>query len=187
MIARKLGLEEDMVELIQHAAPVHDMGKMGIPDAILLKPGKLTPEEYEVMQRHSVFGKRAFEPMTNDEWRAFQSHTVLGEKIMGVDSSPLIAMAAKIALTHHEKWGRQRVSAGAGGQRDSAGRADHGGGRRVRRLEQPAALQPSWPWNSVSLAMEKGRGTHFDPAVLDAFLACREEIVQIRMKFAEAE
>ena len=58
MIARKLNLEQNMVELIEHAAPLHDMGKVGIPDAILLKPGKLTPEEFEVMQKHSLFGKR---------------------------------------------------------------------------------------------------------------------------------
>ena len=104
IIARKLGMDEQSIELIGHAAPLHDMGKVGIPDSILLKPGKLTPEEFEIMQKHSIFGHRTFEPMSAAEWQTFQSHTFMGEVIMDVQSSPIITMAAKIALTHHEKW-----------------------------------------------------------------------------------
>ncbi len=104
IIAENLNLDEETVELIRHAAPLHDMGKIGIPDAILLKPGKLTPEEMEIMRRHSVYGQRTFEPMSGDEWKTLKSHTFLGEMIMDVKSSPLVTMAAKIALTHHEKW-----------------------------------------------------------------------------------
>ena len=75
IIARKLGLSDETVELIEHAAPLHDMGKIGIPDAILHKPGKLTPEEYDVMKKHSFYGKRTFEPMSNDDWRTYKTHT----------------------------------------------------------------------------------------------------------------
>ena len=94
-------LPASMVELIEHAAPLHDMGKIGIPDAILLKPGKLTPDEFESMKKHVIFGKRTFEPMSNDEWRTYKTHTSLGEMIMGEERSPLIAMASKIGLTYH--------------------------------------------------------------------------------------
>ena len=186
-IARKLGLDENLVELIEHAAPLHDMGKIGIPDAILLKPGKLTPEEYEVMQNHSVYGKRTFQPMSNDEWRAFQNHTFLGEMIMGVDSSPLINMAAKIALTHHEKWDGSGYPLGLAGEEiPLPGRitcvADVFDALSSRR-----PYKPSWPLDRCFATMELGRGTHFDPSVLDAFIACREEIVQIRMKFADTQ
>ena len=80
------------------------MGKVGIPDSVLLKPGTLAPEEFEIMQKHSVYGRRTFEPMSADEWQTFKSHTFMGEMIMDVQSSPIITMAAKIALTHHEKW-----------------------------------------------------------------------------------
>ena len=104
IISRQLRLDEETVELIGHAAPLHDMGKIGIPDGILLKPDKLDPDEFETMQKHSVYGKRTFEPMSRDEWRTFKSHTFLGEMIMDIESSPIITMAAKIALTHHEKW-----------------------------------------------------------------------------------
>jgi putative two-component system response regulator len=186
MIARKLGLDADLAELIEHAAPLHDMGKIGIPDDILLKPGKLTPEEYEVMQRHSVFGKRTFEPMTSEEWGAFKSHTYLGEQIMGMDSSPLIAMAAKIALTHHEKWDGSGYPLGLAGEEiPLAGRitavADV-----FDALSSHRPYKPAWPLERCFAAMAEGRGTHFDPVVLDAFMACREEIVLIRMKFADS-
>ena len=97
-------MDEPSIELIGHAAPLHDMGKVGIPDCVLLKPGKLAPAEFEIMQKHSVYGQRTFEPMSEDELRTFQSHTFMGEMIMDVQSSPIITMAAKIALTHHEKW-----------------------------------------------------------------------------------
>ena len=104
IIARQLGLEESAAELIEHAAPLHDIGKIGIPDAILLKPGQLTPDEYELMQRHAGIGRKTFQPMSCSDWKAFRSHTLLGEMIMDLDSSPLITMAGEIALTHHEKW-----------------------------------------------------------------------------------
>ena len=187
MIARKLELDQNLIQLIEHAAPLHDMGKVGIPDAILLKPGKLTPEEYEVMQKHSLFGKRTFEPMSNDEWRAFQTHTFLGERILGVETSPLIAMAGKIALTHHEKWDGTGYPLGLAGEEiPLAGRitavADVFDALSSRR-----PYKPNWPLERRFAVMEEGRGTHFDPAVLDAFIACREEIVQIRMQFAETE
>jgi putative two-component system response regulator len=104
IIARELGLDERTIELIGHAAPLHDIGKVGVPDCVLLKPDKLSPGEFEIMRKHSLFGQRTFEPMSEDEWGLFKAHTFMGEKIMGVEGSPIIGMAAEIALTHHEKW-----------------------------------------------------------------------------------
>ena len=78
IIARQLRLDEEAIELIGHAAPLHDMGKVGIPDGILLKPDKLALDELEIMQRHTVDGKHTFEPMSRDEWRTFKSHTFWG-------------------------------------------------------------------------------------------------------------
>ncbi len=104
ILARQSGLDESFVELIQQAAPLHDIGKVGIPDAILLKPGKLTPEEFEVIEKHPRYAKAIFEPMSLDELRMWRCHTSIGEVIMKERSSPIMAMAAQIALTHHEKW-----------------------------------------------------------------------------------
>ena len=116
IVAQRLDLSEETVELIRHAAPLHDMGKVGIPDAILLKPGKLTPDELEIMHKHTLYGTHTLEPMSHEEWKTFKSHTFLGEMIMDVKSSPLITMASKIALAHHEKWDGSGYPLGLAGE-----------------------------------------------------------------------
>ncbi len=187
IIARQMGLDEQFVELIEHAAPLHDMGKVGIPDLILLKPGSLSPEEFETMQRHCVYGKRTFEPMSRDEWRMFKSHTFLGEMIMDVHSSPIITMAAKIALTHHEKWDGSGYPMGLSGEDiPLAGRitavADV-----FDALSSKRPYKPAFPLERCLTIMEEGRGTHFDPRVLDAFMAARDAIVEVRMEYIDVE
>jgi putative two-component system response regulator len=187
IIARNLKLDRDMVELIEHAAPLHDLGKIGIPDAILLKPGKLGPDEFEIMRKHTVYGKRTFEPMSNDEWRTFKTHTVLGEMIMEADSSPVIQMAAKIALTHHEKWDGSGYPLGLAGEEIPLPGRITAVADVFDALSSSRPYKPAWPLERCFAAMERGRGTHFDPVVLEAFIASRDEIVRVRMKFADTE
>jgi putative two-component system response regulator len=187
IIARSLGMDEQYVELIEHAAPLHDMGKVGVPEMILLKPDKLTPEEYEFMKKHSLYGKHTFEPMPYDEWRTFKSHTFLGEMIMDVPSSPIVTMAAKIALTHHEKWDGTGYPLGLSGEDiPLAGRitavADV-----FDALASKRPYKPAFPLDRCFGIMKEGRGTHFDPKVLDAFLVCREAIVEVCMEHVDVE
>ncbi|MGA2255268.1 MAG: HD domain-containing phosphohydrolase [Thermoguttaceae bacterium] len=185
IIARKLGLDEQSIELIGHAAPLHDMGKVGIPDSILLKPGKLTPDEFEIMQKHSIYGQRTFQPMSEDDWRTFKLHTFMGERIMDARSSPIITMAAKIALTHHEKWDGTGYPSGLRGEDiPLAGRitavADV-----FDALSSARPYKPAFELERCFNIMKEGRGTHFDPKVLDAFLACREAVTQIHILLAD--
>ena len=95
---------------------LHDMGKIGIPDAILLKPGKLTPEEYEMMQKHSVFGKRTFEPMSNDEWRAFQNAHVPGRDDHGRRNFALDHDGRQDRLDASREMGRHGYPLGLAGE-----------------------------------------------------------------------
>ena len=183
IISRKLGLDEETVELIGHAAPLHDMGKIGIPDGILLKPDKLDPDEFETMQKHSVYGKRTFEPMSRDEWRTFKSHTFLGEMIMDIESSPIITMAAKIALTHHEKWDGTGYPLGLSRRGHSARRTYHGRGgcvRCARAANAPINRRSLWISASQSSRREAERTSI--RKIVDAFLACREAIVEVRIE-----
>lgn len=187
IIARQLGLDEAAVELIGHAAPLHDMGKVGVPDAVLLKQGKLTPDELEIMQKHSLYGKRTFEPMSRDEWQSFKSHTFLGEMIMDVESSPIITMAAKVALTHHEKWDGTGYPLGLCKEDiPLAGRitavADV-----FDALSSKRPYKPAFPLDKCFASIQEGSGSHFDPRVVGAFLACREAVVQVRMEHADVE
>src|SRR5690606_36295893 len=92
-LAQAAGLDEETVERIRRAAPLHDIGKIGIPDALLLKPGKLTPEEYTAMQRH----------------------TVIGAEILADGQSMFVRVAETIALSHHERWDGNGYPSGLAG------------------------------------------------------------------------
>ena len=187
IIARQLGMDEESIELIGHAAPLHDMGKVGIPDYVLLKPGKLGPDEFELMRKHSMYGQRTFEPMSEDEFRLFKTHTFMGEMIMDVQSSPIITMAAKIAMTHHEKWDGTGYPTGLKGEDiPLAGRitavADV-----FDALGSKRPYKPAFELDRCFKIMKEGRGTHFDPKVLDAFLACREAVTQVYAELADLD
>lgn len=187
LLAKQMGLDNDLCELIEHAAPLHDIGKIGIPDSILLKDGKLTPEEYEIMQRHVALGKRAFEPMSNHEMRAFRSHTVLGEMMINVSESPLLSMAAEIALTHHERWD------GAGYPIGLAGEEIPISGRIVAvadvfdALSNKRPYKPAFPIDKCFAILDEEAGKHFDPKVIRAFKEIRDEVVQVRIALADID
>jgi putative two-component system response regulator len=187
LIARQLGLDERFVELISHAAPLHDMGKVGIPDSVLMKPGKLTPDEFETMRKHSVFGKRTFEPMSSDEYRTFKSHTFMGEKIMDVQSSPIITVSAAIALTHHEKWDGTGYPLGLKGEQIPLVGRITAVADVFDALSSKRPYKPAFELDRCFKIIEEGRGTHFDPEVLDAFLACREAVTRIYTELADCE
>jgi len=187
VIARRMGLEPSFVELIESAAPLHDMGKIGIPDAVLLKPGKLTPDELALMQKHSGYGKYTFEPMSDDDWKAFKSHTYLGEKILEEQNSPLIALASSIALTHHEKWDGTGYPLGLSGEDIPLASRITAVADVFDALSSRRPYKPAFPLNRCFEIMQEGRGSHFDPKVLDAFLASRDEIIAIRMELTDVD
>ncbi len=187
IIAQQLGLPEETVELYEHAAPLHDMGKMGIPDAILLKPGALTPEEFEVMQKHCSFGKHTFEPMSHEEWSSFRSHTFLGEEILNVTTSPIIEVAATIALTHHERWDGKGYPLGLAGEDIPLEGRITAVADVFDALSSKRPYKPALPLEKCFSILREGRGTQFDPRVLDAFFARREEIVRTKIECADID
>lgn len=185
LIAEQLGLDPATRRLIEQAAPLHDIGKIGIPDSILLKEGKLTPEEFETMQKHVLLGKKAFEPMNRNEWEIHRRHTLMGKEMISVGNSPLLKMAAEIALTHHERWDGTGYPLGLAGEEIPLS------GRIVAVADVFDALTSKRPYkpafsNEKSFnIIEEASGQHFDPAVVNAFKAAREQIIQVRMDFAD--
>jgi putative two-component system response regulator len=147
-LARAMGLPEEQVQALRLAATLHDIGKIGIPDAVLLKPGRLTPEEWEVMK----------------------SHTVIGARILAEGSSEVIRLAEHIARSHHERWD------GGGYPMGLAGTDIPLPARIVALADVYDALTSDRPYRaawSVPRVLEEIRslrGTHFDPAVVDAFM-----------------
>lgn len=185
LIARAMQLPVDLAELIELAAPLHDVGKIGIPDGILLKPGKLNPDEYEVMRRHAGLGKRVFEAMSDDERRRYMAHTDIGARIIGEAQFSLLQMAGRIALTHHERYDGKGYPLGlAGDDIPIEGRittvADV-----FDALTSARPYKPAFSREKCFAIMLEERGKQFDPTVLDAFLSCREAIIAVQVEYAD--
>jgi putative two-component system response regulator len=163
ILARASGWNEAEAEVIRLAAPMHDVGKMGVPDAILKKPGKLTREEFEQIKEHTRIGARILE----------------GSEIA------LLELAREIALNHHEKWN------GGGYPNGLSGEAIPLSARIVAVCDVYDALvtdrvyRPALPEDKALAIMKEGRGTHFDPRVFDRFLEHLPEIHAIRERIAD--
>jgi putative two-component system response regulator len=156
-IAGRLGLPAEEVEVIRRAAPLHDVGKIGIPDAILAKPAALTREERELMQRHTLIG---------------------ADILSGSRFAPLRS-AAEIALTHHLRWD------GAGYPTDAAGEDIPVSGRIVAVADVFDALlherpyKHAWPLAAALQEIRLQSGRQFDPAVVEAFLSLSDEPTEV--------
>jgi putative two-component system response regulator len=152
-IAAELGLDPEQVRLLREAAPLHDVGKLAIPDTILLKPGMLTAEEYEVMKTHAA----------------------LGGRLLSGSSSPELRMAAIVAQTHHERWDGSGYPGGLAGEEIPLV------GRLVAVADVFDALthdrpyKRAWPVERAIAEIRLGAGSQFDPRVVAAFLALRED------------
>lgn len=185
LIARRLGLPESYVELLELAAQLHDIGKIGIPDEILHKPGVLDPDQYERIKQHVAIGHQIIQPLHPRDWELLKTHARLGGSMLQVTSSPLLVLAAKIAQTHHEHWD------GTGYPLGLAGDDIPIEGRIAAVADVYDALSSKRPYKkafprAVCFQMlEEGRGSHFDPQVLDAFFACRDEIVQVQLEYMD--
>jgi putative two-component system response regulator len=146
-LADRLGLPDEVVHLIRLAAPLHDIGKIGIPDAILLKPGRLTPDEFDDMKRH----------------------TTIGAQMLAGGASEQLAMAEQIAASHHERWD------GTGYPCGIAGDAIPIAGRIVAVADVFDALtharpyKDAWPLEQALEELTRQRGRQFDPDIIDAF------------------
>lgn len=163
IIAKHLGLSSREQELIFYASPMHDVGKIGIPDAILLKPGPLTPEERLIMNRHPE----------------------IGYEILSKSDSELMKKSAIIALTHHEKFD------GSGYPRGLKGEQIPLEGRIVALADVFDALasrrpyKEAWDLDHIFRFVEESTGTHFDPQVVAAFNRGRSEILEIYHRYQE--
>jgi putative two-component system response regulator len=163
LIAAQLGLPPAEQELLLDAAPMHDIGKVGTPDHILLKPGRLTPEEFDIMKQHATIG-----------------YEILRDSV-----SPLLQCAATLALTHHEKFD------GSGYPQGLAGEAIPLYGRIVAVADVFDALtserpyKKAWPLEEAVDFLKAGAGSHFDPACVDGFLAAYPQVLEIKSRYHE--
>lgn len=148
LLAQQLGLDGELISTIQHAAPLHDVGKVGIPDEILLKPDKLTREEFEVIK----------------------THTVIGGRILCESRFPVVKMAMQIAFTHHERWDGSGYPSGLQGEEIPIA------GRIIAVVDAFDAMTHARPYKSALpvehavAEIERCSATQFDPRVVEAFM-----------------
>ena len=161
-------LTDSYIDLLFVSAPLHDIGKVGVPDHILLKPGRLTPDEWEIMKRHAEFGRR-----------------IIFSSAKHIEGDNFLILAGEIAATHHEKWD------GSGYPLGLAGEAIPLSGRIMATADIYDALisrrcykEPFSHALATSL-MREARGTTFDPAVLDAFFRIERTIVAIAAQYGD--
>ncbi|WP_395502769.1 HD domain-containing phosphohydrolase [Ectopseudomonas mendocina] len=164
LIARAYGMSSEWVELIRQAAPMHDVGKIGIADQILLKPGALSDEERRLMQEHPRIG-----------------YSILADQ----HASELTAMAAEIALTHHEKWD------GSGYPNGLSGHQIPLSGRIVAicdvydALRMPRPYKAAWPVEKAQAFIREQAGKHFDPELVTLVESLYEQIETLQHELSD--
>jgi CHASE2 domain-containing sensor protein len=153
-LAREVGLSVVEAELLRHASALHDVGKVGIPDEILLKPGKLDPAE----------------------WVKMKTHTTIGASILSGSKSALVRMAEEIARSHHERWDGTGYPAGLKGDQIPLAARICAVCDVFDALLSPRPYKDAWPLHDVIRELGSIRGTHLDPALVDAFLPLASDL-----------
>lgn len=161
-------LTDKFVADVIQAAPLHDVGKIHVPDAILNKPGKLTDEEFEKMKEHTIVGER-----------------ILNQAIDIVPDSGYLDEAKRLATYHHEKWNGRGYPKGLAGDEIPLSARIMAVADVFDALVSNRSYKKGFPFDQAMEIIEKDAGTHFDPLVVKAFLDAREEVYQVATEFGE--
>ena len=164
-------LSDKTIELLFKSAPLHDIGKVGIPDHILLKPGRFTPEEFEIMKTHTTLGRDAI---------------LAAEKHLGMEVS-FLDLAKEIAYYHQEKWDGSGYPTGASGDQIPISARLMAVADVYDALISRRPYKEGMPHDQAVEIMRQGRGSHFDPDVLDAFIALREDFRTVASTYADSD
>ena len=163
-IAQAFSDDQEWIELIYQASPMHDVGKIGIPDAVLLKPGKLNDEEWDIMRKHPQYGA----------------------DIIGEHSSPLLHTAYEIALHHHEKWDGNGYPNGLKGDAIPLSARVVAIADVFDALTSHRPYKKAWSTEDAVALIQDSAGSHFDPELVEAFMQALPQILEISRKYAEA-
>jgi len=162
-------LTPEIINLVFKSAPLHDIGKVGIPDRILLKPGKLTPEEFEIMKTHTTLGRDAI---------------AVAENRLGVPNS-FLHFAKEIAYSHQEKWDGSGYPQGLFAEDIPIVARIMAVADVYDALISRRVYKPPFPHDDAVEIIKNSRGTHFDPDIVDAFLAIQDDFLDIAIRFAD--
>ena len=164
-------LDDHTIEVMYKSAPLHDIGKVGVPDAVLLKPGKLTQEEFKEIQKHTDLG-----------WRAIDE----AEKASGIDGdTSFLKVSKEICQSHHEKWDGSGYNHGLKGEEIPLSARIMAVADVYDALTSKRVYKASFDHTKAKNIIVEGRGSHFDPDVVDAFLKEQEQFQRIAVEMAD--
>ena len=163
LLAQKVSDNEDWVDLLFNAAPMHDIGKIGIPDRVLLKPGKLD----------------------KDEWQIMMTHAAMGGEILGEAESPLLKLAIEIAVNHHEKWNGKGYPKGLSKENIPLSARIVAIADVFDALTSERPYKKAWSVDKAIALIQEESGQHFDPSLVPIFIDCLPEILEIKASYAE--
>lgn len=184
-IAQTLDLGAAFCDNIFLAGPLHDVGKIGIPDEILLKPGKLDPGEWTVMRRHTQIGAAILSREPGAFEALLSSSGGLRSLVEPRPENPVLAMAADIAMAHHERWDGDGYPRGLAGNDIPLAARICAVADVYDALGSVRPYKPAYPEEQVLAIMADGRGSQFDPEVYDAFGDCLPELQALRRRFVD--
>ncbi len=165
LLAKRVGCEEELVALIRQASPMHDVGKIGISDADLLKPGLLADEEFEEIKKH----------------------TVIGARILSGSSSKLFQLAERIALSHHEWFDGSGYPLGLRGEQIPLEGRIVAIADAFDALTSPRVYKPAYPVEKALAIIENESGTHFDPEMVQALYESLDEILEVKRSYGDPD
>ena len=163
-------LTDDFIKNVVTSAPLHDVGKIGVPDAILNKPGKLTDEEFDIIKSHTTIGGR-----------------IISSLITAVPDSKYLYEAMDLALYHHEKWNGRGYPAGLSGENIPLSARIMAVADVFDALVSNRSYKKGFPYEKALGIIREERGSHFDPKIVDAFFAVKDEILKVADEFSENE
>jgi cyclic di-GMP phosphodiesterase len=164
-IARRLGLPDRDVEAILRAAPMHDIGKIGVPDHVLLKPGPLDPAEWETMKQH----------------------TTIGARILSGSGSETIKLASVVALAHHENWDGTGYPQGLRGEEIPLAARIVAVADTFDAVMSKRPYKPACSFETALKVLHERRGSRLDPRIVDAFMAVKNEIIEISATYQDRD
>lgn len=162
-LAEQIGKDDDWCELLYNAAPMHDIGKIGIPDRVLLKPGKLDEEEWAIMQKHAEYGA----------------------EIIGEHPSPLLQLAKEVAIYHHEKWNGKGYPNGLSGDAIPLSARIVAIADVFDALTSERPYKKAWSEEDAIGLLKKEAGEHFDPNLVPKFIECLPRVREVQRRYKD--
>ncbi len=185
LMAKRLGIDPEVCHTMELASTLHDMGKIGIPDAILRKPGPLTDDERQIMKEHCQFGAAICTPERPQVGDAFTAHVVAGAMMLSSSTSPLLQMASRIALTHHERWDGEGYPRGLHGEEIPLEGRVTAVADVFDALSSKRPYKKAFPLDECFRLVESDAGKHFDPQVVQVFLESRSQVLAIEKAYRD--